>query len=175
MTARAVAETYSIPRTFERWEEMLEQARPEIVVIATPPHLHHPIAPQALAAGAHVLCEKPLAMHRLEARAMREAAVRAKRVAMTCFNWRFPAAMQRLHAMVHEGSLGRLFVSGRYFAARWADEATPPMWRMDRTQAGHGAMGDLGVHLVDLVQWNFGEFVPHRLSVADRAGRREAG
>ncbi|MBI4588831.1 MAG: Gfo/Idh/MocA family oxidoreductase [Candidatus Rokubacteria bacterium] len=165
--AKAVADKYGISRIFERWEEMLEQARPEIVVITTPPHLHHPIALRALAGGAHVLCEKPLAMTSLEAQAMAEAAGRAKRVAMTNFNWRFPAAMQRLHAMVEEGVLGRLFhASCRYLVPRWADESLPPTWRMDRAQAGHGAMGDLGVHGVDLIRWNFGEIV----RVSARAG-----
>ena len=107
--ARAVADKYGIPRVFERWEEMLAEAKPAIVVIATPPHLHHTIALRAFAAGAHVLCEKPLAMTRAEARAMVEAAARSRRVAMTGFNWRFPAAMQRFHSMVAEGFLGQLF------------------------------------------------------------------
>jgi predicted dehydrogenase len=159
-TARAVADKYGIPRVFAEWEAMLAEARPEIVVIATPPRLHHSVALAALANGAHVLCEKPLALNRAEAREMVEAAARAKRVAMTCFNWRFPAAMQRFHAMVQEGFLGRLFhASLRYMVPRWADESVPPTWRMDRSQAGHGAMGDLGVHLTDLVRWNFGEVV----------------
>lgn len=163
--AGAVAERYGIPGIFERWEQMLEEAKPEIVVIATPPVLHHPIALHALAAGAHVLCEKPLAMTREEAREMVEAAARAGRVAMTCFNWRFPAAMQRFHALVEAGFLGRLFhADARYLVPRWADEAVPPTWRMDRRQAGHGVMGDLGVHVVDLIRWNFGEFT--RLSAA---------
>jgi len=156
--AKAIADKYGVPRIFDRWEAMLAEAQPEIVVIATPPHLHRPIALGALEAGAHVLCEKPLALNRAEAREMVEAAARAKRVAMTGFNWRFSAAMQRFHAMVEEGFLGRLFhASARYLVPRWADEATPPTWRMDRAQAGHGAMGDLGVHLVDLTRWNFGE------------------
>jgi predicted dehydrogenase len=55
--------------------------------------------------------------------------------------------------------VGRLFhAGGRWLGARWADEAAPITWRMDRTQAGHGAMGDMGVHLIDLVRWHFGEF-----------------
>ena len=60
--ARAMAERYNVPAVFERWEDMLDQAKPEIVVIASPPHLHRDIALRALAQGAHVLCEKPLAM-----------------------------------------------------------------------------------------------------------------
>src|SRR5436309_1392806 len=138
---------------------MLERAKPELVVIATPPHLHRAIAVRALASGAHVLCEKPLAMTRAEAEAMMDAARRAGRVGMTCFNWRFAAAMQELHSRVTEGALGRVFhLALRWFGSRWADEKAAATWRMDRAQAGHGAMGDMGVHLVDLVRWTFGEF-----------------
>jgi predicted dehydrogenase len=157
--ARSVAEKYGVPQVFERWEEMLEKARPDIVVIAAPPHLHHMITVEALAGGAHVLCEKPLAMSAVEARAMVEAAARAGRVTMTGFNWRFTAAMQRFHAMVEAGHLGRPFhVGARWLGGRWAEETAPATWRMDRAQAGHGAMGDMGVHVIDLVRWNFGEF-----------------
>ena len=165
--ARAVAAQYGVPQVFERWEEMLEKARPEIVVIASPPSLHLPIATAALAQGAHVLCEKPLALDAAQCRAMVDASARARRVGMTCFNWRFPAAMRQLHAMVEAGFLGRLFhVNLRYMVSRWADGGAAPTWRMDRAQAGHGAMGDMGVHLIDLVRWHFGEFV----RVAAQAG-----
>jgi len=138
--ARAVAERYGVPRVFDRWERMLTEAKPEIVVIATPPALHEAIALAALGAGCHVLCEKPLAMNAAQARSMAEAARQARRTAMTSFNFRYPAAMQRFHAMVEAGSLGRIFhVNLRHFAPRFADEAVPSTWRMDRAQAGHGA------------------------------------
>ena len=157
--ARKVAERYGIPRVFERWEQMLDQARPEIVVIATPPVLHREIAVEAFAAGCHVLCEKPLAMNAAECRSMIEAATRAKRVGMTGFNWRYTAAMQRFDAMVEAGVLGRLFhVNLRWMGSRGADESVPATWRMDRAQAGHGAMGDMGVHAIDIIRWHFGEF-----------------
>ena len=158
-SAKAVADRYGVEHVFGRWEEMLETAKPEIVVIATPPHLHRAIAIRAFGAGAHVLCEKPIAMTRTDAEAMVDAARRTGRVAMTCFNWRFTAAMQELHARVTEGSLGRVFhLALRWLGSRWADEQAPATWRMDRAQAGHGAMGDMGVHLVDMVRWTFGEF-----------------
>ena len=157
--AKTVADRYGVPHVFARWEEMLERAKPEIVVVATPPHLHRAIAVRAFAAGAHVLCEKPLAMTRADAEAMVDAARQAKRVGMTGFNWRFAAAMQELHARVREGSVGRVFhLALRWLGSRWADETAAATWRMDRAQAGHGAMGDMGVHLVDLVRWTFGEF-----------------
>ena len=157
-TAKKIADAYGVPDVFARWQDVLERARPEVVVIATPPNLHHDITRAALGAGAHVLVEKPVAMTQAEARAMVDAAARARRVAMTGFNWRFPAAMQRMHAMMEQGFVGRvLHVSGRWFGARWADEASAATWRMDRAQAGHGAMGDMGVHLVDLVRWMCGD------------------
>lgn len=177
--AETVAELYGVPRVFERWEDLLEQARPEIVVVATPPHLHAEIAHNALAAGAHVLCEKPLAMTPAEAAGMAETAARSGRVTVTAFNWRYPAAMRRLHAMVEEGFLGRVFhVTARWLGGRVADEASPLTWRNDRSLAGHGAMGDMGVHVIDLIRWSFGEFArvgarsgvayPTRLVTADR-------
>lgn len=158
-TARSVAARYGVPGVFERWEQMLEEARPDIVVIASPPSLHREIALRALGQGAHVLCEKPLAMTAAEGRDMVAAAAKAQRVAMTGFNWRFVPAMQRFHSLVEEGAVGRLFhAGGRWLGARWADESAPTTWRMDRAQAGHGAMGDMGVHLIDMVRWHFGEF-----------------
>ena len=157
--AKTVADRYGVPHVFARWEEMLERAKPEIVVVATPPHLHRAIAVRAFAAGAHVLCEKPLALTRADAEAMVDAARQARRVGMTGFNWRFAASMQELHARVREGSVGRVFhLALRWLGSRWADETAAATWRMDRAQAGHGAMGDMGVHLVDLVRWTFGEF-----------------
>jgi predicted dehydrogenase len=157
--AEAVAAKYGVPRVFERWEQLLAEARPDIVVIAAPPHLHRAIALAAFDGGAHVLCEKPLAMTAAQGRDMVAAAARARRVAMTSFNWRFPAAMQRFHTMVEAGHVGRPFhIGARWLGGRLADQAAPGTWRMHRDQAGHGAMGDAGVHVIDLIRWSFGEF-----------------
>jgi len=158
--AKEIAGAYGIEGVFERWEDLLEKARPEILVIATPPHLHKAIALAAFAQGAHVLCEKPVALDAAEGREILDAAARARRTAMTNFNWRFPSAFQRFHAMVQEGFLGRLMhVQVRWLGGRFADESFPATWRMDPSQAGFGAMGDAGVHAIDFVRWNFGEIV----------------
>lgn len=158
--ARAVAKRYGVEQVFTRWEAMLERARPEIAVVATPPHLHRPIALAALSAGAHVLCEKPLAMSAAEGQEMLAAARRAGRVAMTAFNWRFPVAMQRFHELATAGTAGRVFhLTGRWANPRWADESAAGTWRMNRAEAGLGSMGDQGVHLIDLVQWSFGAII----------------
>src|SRR5260370_978408 len=121
---------------------MLEGAAPEIVVIATPPHLHHAIALAAFARGAHVVCEKPLAMTATEARAMVDAAGRARRVAMTGFNWRFTPAMQELHSRGREGALGRpLHLALRWLGGRWAEQGAAAPWRRGRAAAVRGGAG----------------------------------
>jgi predicted dehydrogenase len=157
--AHKMAAAHGVKSVFTRWEDLLERARPEIVVIATPPHNHLAIAEAAFACGAHVLCEKPIALTADEGKRLVAAAQRSGRVAMTGFNWRFPAAMQTLHALVAEGAIGRPFhINVRWLGSRWAAESAAATWRMDRAQAGHGVLGDNGVHVVDLVRWSFGEF-----------------
>src|SRR5437867_11091052 len=81
--AKAVADRYGVERVFGRWEEMLATAAPEIVVIATPPPLHHPTASPAFPTAAPVLGGKPTAMPRAEAAARGEAARRRGAAAMT--------------------------------------------------------------------------------------------
>ena len=156
--ATELATRYGVPQVFADWRDMLAKARPDIVVIATPPALHLPILTAAVAAGAHVVCEKPLALSVDEARRMISAAHAANRAAIVGFNWRFPPAMQRMKAMVEAGFLGRVFhVNCRWFNAAWVERGAAPSWRLDRAVAGYGALGDLGVHLIDLVRWLFGD------------------
>src|SRR5207244_6790128 len=154
---RGGARRYGVPQAFDRWEDLIERARPEIVSIAAPPYLHRAIVERAVQAGAHVICEKPLAMNTADAQAIVAAVRDAGRVGMTMFNWRFSPALQRMHALIARGFLGRLWhVEAHWLGARWVDPAASPTWRMDRTQAGTGVLGDQGVHVADFVLWNFG-------------------
>jgi predicted dehydrogenase len=157
--ARTVAERYGIPGVFSRWQDLIERAKPQIVVVASPPNLHREMVLAAFASGAHVLCEKPLAMDGAEADDMIAAAKRHNKIAMTCFNWRWSIAMQEMARRIAAGDIGRILnINGRWFGGAWADQATKSTWRMDAQQAGHGAMGDAGVHMVDMVRSNIGEF-----------------
>jgi predicted dehydrogenase len=167
--ARKTAERYGVKAVFTRWQDLIEKARPSIVAITTPPNLHRDIALAAFEAGADVLCEKPLAMDRGQAEAMVAAAAKHRRVAMTCFNWRYPVAMQAMHERLARGDVGRvLHVNARWYSATFANETTAATWRMDSQQAGPGAMGDMGVHVIDLLRWNLGEIarVSARVGVA---------
>lgn len=157
--ARTVAAQFGIAQVYDDWDAMLRQARPDILVIATPPHLHHQIALSAFDLGVDVLCEKPLATNIAQAIEMAGAARRAGRIAMTGFNWRFAAAFQALQSQVRDGSLGRIHhVTAHWRNGRMAGEDAPQTWRTNRELAGFGAMGDSGVHLIDMISSTFGEF-----------------
>ena len=157
--ARAVADRYGIPGAFSKWQDLIAQAKPQIVAVASPPNLHRDMVVAAVKSGAHVLCEKPLAMNQAEGQEMIAAAKAHNKIAMTAFNWRWSIAMQELARRIAAGEIGRvLAVNGRWFGAAWADAATKSTWRMDAQQAGHGAMGDMGVHMVDMIRSQIGEF-----------------
>src|SRR5262249_41597142 len=78
---RRVAAQLGIPAGFADWRRMLETAEPEVVSVAAPVDLHHPMMLAALARGCHVLCEKPTALHRFQAAEMRDVARKVGRVA----------------------------------------------------------------------------------------------
>src|SRR5262249_57976746 len=80
----------------------------DAVVICPPSDLNHAIASAAIAAGKHVLCEKPLALTYSEARALRDAAERSGRAHMVAFTFRFPAALRYLKRLVGEGHFGEI-------------------------------------------------------------------
>src|SRR5205823_2928809 len=151
--ARKVAAAYGVPQVYPRWEPVLASERPEIVVIATPPHVHRPIAHAAAAAGAHVLCEKPLATSREDAEAIVADVARAKRIGMTGFNWRFPAAMQRMRALMADGLVGELASGAQvsFLASRAAHG------RNEHTLEISGTRGALAYHLTrDEPRWYTG-------------------
>jgi len=127
---------------------MLAEASPDAVVISSPNYLHHSITLDAFEAGAHVLCEKPLALNAAEAEEMLAAAERSGRAHMTAFTYGFMPAAVRLRQLIEEGELGKIrTVRGAYLMA-----ASPHQrgWRSEKRLAGSGALGDLGSHLIHL-------------------------
>ena len=154
----ALADRFDVPGRHLDWREMLARERLDVVVIVTPNALHHPIALAALDAGAHVICEKPLALDAVQAREMAERAEARGRQTLTFFTHRALAAAVQVKRLVEAGFLGRpLRVDARYSSASNLQPDKPAAWRMRRAEAGTGALGDLGSHLVDLVRWWLGD------------------
>jgi predicted dehydrogenase len=110
---------------------------------------------EALAAGKHVLCEKPLARTPGEGRGILEAAERSGRVLATGFNYRFFPSIRKARALLDAGTIGELDHI-RSFAGYSAAEHRQP-WLRDAETTGGGALRDIGIHLIDLTRYFLGE------------------
>ncbi|WP_328492948.1 Gfo/Idh/MocA family oxidoreductase [Streptomyces sp. NBC_00414] len=143
------------------WRALIARDDVDLVDVCTPGDSHAEIAIAALAAGKHVLCEKPLANTVEEAEAMTEAAAAAAargQVAMVGFNYRRVPATALARKMVAEGRIGALrHVRVTYLQDWLVDREFPLTWRLRKETAGSGALGDLGAHIVDLAQYLAGE------------------
>ena len=139
----------------------------DLVVVATPNHTHAPLALAALAAGKHVVVDKPFALDLAEARAMIEAADRAGRRLSVFHNRRWDADFLALRALLAEGRLGEVAELHSHFD-RFRPQV-PDRWR-DRAGPGAGLWYDLGPHLVDQALQLFG---PPLAVAADLALQRE--
>jgi predicted dehydrogenase len=140
-----------------RWQEACADPAIELVDVATPNDLHAAPAIAALAAGKYVCCEKPLARTLEEARAMRDAARKARARTFVWFNYRRCPAVAFAWKLVREGALGELYhVRARYLQS-WGGSEAPLTWRFKKRLAGSGAHGDLNAHMVDMARFLVGE------------------
>ncbi|WP_457653707.1 Gfo/Idh/MocA family protein [Rhodocaloribacter sp.] len=164
--AEALAEEYDIPHVYTGVAEMLAGADLDAVVIVTPDDSHAPIALEVIAAGKHVLCEKPLAEHAEDARRMAEAAAKAGVINMVNFTYRRSPALQKARALVAEGRLGRIvdfeahYLQSWLTSKIWGDWATEEtwLWRLSTAHGSQGVLGDIGVHILDLVSFPAGDY-----------------
>ena len=170
--ARTVAQELGIPRGYGDWRELLAQESPELVSIATPADLHHPMFMAAIAAGAHVHCEKPTALHRWQAVEMRDAALAAGRVAGINHEFRFLLARMHALALARAGAIGRvrrIEILGRY-PIWWRPESRAMTW-LSQVERGGGILGALGSHHTDCLRTFLGEPVDVLANVRVEIGR----
>jgi predicted dehydrogenase len=155
-----IAREFGIPHVFTDYRKMLDQADLDAVSLTTPTNVHLAMASEAFDHRVSVLCEKPLAMNAEEAAAMLKRAEQARLIHMTAFNFRFIPAFYRMKELMRDGYVGShvLHVEASWFSERRADPNVPFGWRDEKEAVGFGAMGDMGVHLVDLVRWLAGDF-----------------
>ncbi|MEU4644095.1 Gfo/Idh/MocA family oxidoreductase [Micromonospora sp. NPDC023814] len=143
------------------WRDLVARDDIDVVDVCTPGDSHAEIALAALAAGKHVLCEKPLANTVAEARAMAAAAAtaRASGVRSMCgFNYRRVPAVTMMRQLVADGRLGVIrHVRATYLQDWIVDPQFPLVWRLQRDRAGSGALGDIGAHIIDLTQYVTGQ------------------
>jgi predicted dehydrogenase len=163
--------SFPVARTATAFEEVLA-LRPDLAVVASPPRFHADQVTSLLAAGAHVLCEKPMASSVTEAEAMVAASRAADRVLAIGLFRRFFPALQSIQGLVSGGALGapQSFCFSEGGAFNWP-AASGSFFQKHHSQGG--VLLDVGVHALDLVCWWFGE--PDSLSYEDDAmGNLEA-
>jgi len=140
------------------YAEMLARDDVDAVSLPLPDHLHHDFALRAIAAGKHVLCEKPLAMNAAEAEEMLAAAEEAGIVHAVHMQRRYSPAVRYIRDLIADGFLGEL----RHFRCRMSvhrisDPGVKLEWRLQADKGCYGVLGDLGAHALDLAHFTMGE------------------
>ncbi len=167
---------FDVPRLYEDWQDLVADDTVDLVSVASPNHLHAPIAIAALRAGKHVLCEKPLSVDSESAEAMVAAATTADRVLEVAFNFRRRGDVRVLRQYVDSGALGSIY----HAKSSWLRRSGIPglgSWFTSTSMAGGGPLIDLGVHALDMALFLMDE--PRVVSVTaatySELGRRGLG
>ncbi len=167
----AVAEAFGWSAVETDWRALIAREDVQVVDICTPGSSHAEIAIAALRAGKHVLCEKPLANTLAEAEQMAEAAEEAAQrgqVAMVGFNYRRVPALALARTLIVDGRLGKVHHIRASYLQDWlVDPEFPLAWRLRRDEAGSGALGDLGAHLIDITRFLTGDEITAVCGIAE--------
>ncbi|MBC7788674.1 MAG: Gfo/Idh/MocA family oxidoreductase [Anaerolineae bacterium] len=150
LKARSLADRFEVPDVFTDMQDLLELDEVDAVIVGTPNHLHEPHVLSALAAGVHVLCERPLSLTTSGVERILAASQRAERKVAVANNHRFRSDVQALSGFLRGGELGHLMgVRAGAYQPRRVQEG----WRFRRAEAGGGAFLEHGFPLLDLALW----------------------
>ena len=166
---------WQVAEGYSDLSEALRQSELDAVAIATPNHLHRDLIEEALEAGCHVLCEKPLGMDYEETREIHEKAARSGLRHMTAFSYRFVPGMTYLKHLVDAGELGEIRHARFQRLQDWGEHAIG--WRQYKDRAGSGELGDMGIHRIDFAEHllgPIGSVCAHMKQLAPR-DRTESG
>jgi predicted dehydrogenase len=151
--AENAAREFNIPHSTGDWRESVLHPDVDLVCITTPPHLHREIALDVIAAGKHVLCEKPMAMNAAEAEEMTAAAAGKPLLALIDHELRFQPGRVRARQMLRDGEIGKVRHAKALFQApHRGDPDLPWNWWSD-ANAGGGALGAIASHVIDSLFW----------------------
>ena len=141
------------------YQELLARDDIQVIHCCTPNDAHHALLLDALKAGKHVYCDKPLTRTLAEAEEVAALARKTGRVHRMTFNYRFVPALMRAKQLVDDGFLGEVYqFRAAYLHAGYVDPKRPLSWRLRMDRSGGGALMDLGAHVFDLVRFLLGEF-----------------
>jgi predicted dehydrogenase len=170
--ANTLAKQYGIANVYSDYKEMIEKEQPDSVHVLLPNVAHREPVLFALAAGANVLCEKPIATSVAEAREMFDAAKKANRTLMAAQSWRFESSSRAVKRLIDAGELGEIYY-GEATAMRRMGIPTWGLFHYKEHSHG-GALLDIGVHMLDLAVWLMANPRPVRVSsmVTAKFGKR---
>ena len=150
--AARLADQFGFARASDDWRALVADPAIDIVSITTPNGLHREMALAALDAGKHVWCEKPMALTMADAVEMADAAARAGRKTQVGYNYIANPAVTHAQRLIREGRIGRIVhIRGWVDEDYQADPDLPWTWRAKLADAGLGALGDLGCHLISML------------------------
>ncbi len=139
--------------------DLLERQDIHIINCCTPNYLHKDIVVNALRAGKHVYCDKPLALNLAQAREILAAYRESGKIGQMAVQYRYIPALLRAKELIAERFLGRVFtVRSQYLHSGYIDPQRPLSWRLEKEKAGGGALFDLGSHVIDLIYYLLGDF-----------------
>jgi len=164
---------HGIPNGFASVEEAIAWGQFDAVSNVTPDRFHYTTTLPFLAAGKHVLCEKPLATNAADAAKMAEAAAKAGVVNAVNLSYRRVPSMQKAAELVRSGAIGEVRFFEASYLQSWLHQTTwgnwktdqEWLWRLSSAHGSKGALGDVGVHIVDFATYVAG------LPVSDVSGR----
>ncbi len=170
--SKASAADYDVPesRAYGSWQEMLERERAlsageriDFVTIATPNHMHFPVAKAAVEAGFHVVCDKPLTLTLAEAEELAKAVAGSKGVFVVTHNYTGYPLVRQAREMILAGELGEIQAIRAEYIQGWlrtrleSEGQKQAAWRTDPTKSGAaGCFGDIGTHASNLGRYMTG-------------------
>lgn len=155
LVQRRLSEYQPAPTRYTDPVTMFREAHLDAVAIVTPHALHYAHASAALAAGCHVLLEKPMVIDPADGDRLAAQAREAGRTVLTCYNTPYTRAFRRLRSLLRERELGRLTLVSAYLAQNWRT-LTRGSWRQDPRLSGGGQAYDSGAHLLAGLCWVVG-------------------
>jgi predicted dehydrogenase len=151
--AREFGQSIGVERTTGDYRTLLNDPEIDAVHVLTPNALHYPMCKAAIAAGKHVLCEKPFTMTAAEAKELVDLAARAKIVNAIQHNLRYYPVVQQIRRMIEAGDLGEILIAQGTYSQDWLLYETDWNWRIESKSNGAlRAMGDIGSHWMDMIQ-----------------------
>ncbi len=176
---------FGITAVYTDPDQMLAEVECNAVTVVTPDAYHHPLTMKAIANGKHVLCEKPLALNAKDAKEMSDAAKEAGVINMVNFSYRNSSALQKAAELANCGALGTIRHVHAYYLQGWLAQddwgfwETSPhwLWRLSTKAGSLGALGDIGVHILDFAGMPVGSYgsVHCKLKTFDKGDDNKMG